>query len=75
MKLKKLKRGARGRVTAMVSTDGAYREKLLRMGLTRNAEFVVVRKSLFGGPIEMEVKGSRLVLRSDEADGLDVELV
>ena len=55
MKLK-TKTGVRGRVTALVSADSAYREKLLRMGLTRNAEFRVVRKTLFGGPIELEVK-------------------
>ncbi len=44
------------------------------MGLNRNSEFKVVRKAPFGGPIEIEVKGSRLVLRSDEADAFEVEI-
>ena len=73
MKLKVMKVGEAGTVTGFNTADPAYRQKLLRMGLTRNAEFVVVRKAPFGGPIGIEVKGSQLVLRSDEADALEVE--
>ncbi len=74
MKLKKMKVGQVGAVAEFTTSDPQYRQKLLRMGLTRNAEFVVVRKAPFGGPIEVEVKGSRLVLRSDEADAFEVEI-
>lgn len=73
MKLKQMKVGEEGTVVRFSTSDPAYRQKLLRMGLTRNAAFKVVRKAPFGGPIEIEVKGSRLVLRSDEADALEVE--
>jgi ferrous iron transport protein A len=73
MKLRKMKRGDTGTVAEFTTSDPQYRQKLLRMGLTRNAEFTVVRKAPFGGPIEIEVKGSRLVLRSDEADAFEVE--
>ncbi len=73
MKLKELKRGEEAVVAGFSTSDAAYRQKLLRMGLTKNAEFKVVRKAPFGGPIEIEVKGSRLVLRSDEANVLEVD--
>lgn len=73
MKLKKMKVGDRGIVSEFSTSDPQYRQKLLRMGLNRKAEFVVVRKAPFGGPIEIEVRGSRLVLRSDEADAFEVE--
>ena len=73
MKLKEMKAGEVGIVAGFSTADPAYRQKLLRMGLTRKAEFTIVRKAPFGGPIEIEVKGSRLVLRSDEADALEVE--
>jgi ferrous iron transport protein A len=73
MKLKVMKVGDVGTVAGFSTSDAAYRQKLLRMGLTRNAEFTVVRKAPFGGPIEIEVKGSRLVLRSNEADAFEVE--
>ena len=72
MKLKELKKNETGTVEGFTSADPAYRQKLLRMGLNRGAEFTVVRKAPFGGPIEVEVKGSRVVLRSDEANALEV---
>lgn len=72
MKLRKMKVGDVGMVSGFSTSDPAYRQKLLRMGLVRNAEFKVVRKAPLGGPIEIEVKGSRVVLRSDEADALEV---
>ena len=73
MKLKEMKVGDVGTVAGFSTADPAYRQKLLRMGLTRNAEFPVIRKAPFGGPIGIEIKGSQLVLRSDEADVLEVE--
>lgn len=73
MKLKKMKVGEAGMVSGFSTADPAYRQKLLRMGLTRNAEFTIIRKAPFGGPIGIEIKGSQLVLRSDEADVLEVE--
>jgi len=73
MKLRTMKVGEVGCVEGFATSDPAYRQKLLRMGLVRNAEFKVVRKAPLGGPIEIEVRGSRLVLRSDEADAIEVE--
>ena len=73
MKLKQLKAREMGTITGFSTADSAYRQKLLRMGLNRNADFTVVRKAPFGGPIEIEIKGSRVVLRSDEADALEVD--
>ena len=73
MKLRELKVGDEALVTGFSTSDPSYRQKLLRMGLTRNGAFKVVRKAPFGGPIEIEVKGSRIVLRSDEANALEVD--
>ncbi len=74
MKLREMKPGDAGRVKALDDTDPQYRQKLLRMGLNRGAGFTVVRKAPFGGPIEIEVKGFRLMLRSNEADAFEVEV-
>ena len=73
MKLRQLKVDEKGKVAGFSSADSAYRQKLLRMGLTKNATFTVLRKAPLGGPIEIEVRGSRVVLRSDEADVLEVD--
>ena len=75
MKVKDLKVSDEAVVSGFSASDAAYRQKLLRMGLTRNARFKVMRKAPFGGPVELEVKGSRLVLRSDEASVLEVEKI
>jgi ferrous iron transport protein A len=74
MKLKEMKAGDTARVKEFSDADPEYRQKLLRMGLNRNAVFTVVRKAPFGGPVEIEVKGFQLVLRCNEADVLEVEL-
>ena len=73
MKLREMKEGETGRVVSLDIADAEYRQKLLRMGLIRGTRFRVVRKAPFGGPIEIEVRGFRLVLRSNEADAFDVE--
>jgi ferrous iron transport protein A len=73
MKLRQLKVDETGTVTGFNRSDASYRQKLLRMGLTRNVSFTVLRKAPLGGPIEIEVRGSRIVLRSDEADVLEVD--
>ena len=73
MKLKELKVGEEAMLVGFSTSDPTYRQKLLRMGLTRNASLKIVRKAPFGGPIEIEVKGSRVVLRSDEANALEVD--
>ena len=73
MKLREMQIAERGVVAGFNTADPNYRQKLLRMGLTRNAEFTVIRKAPFGGPIEIEIKGFRLVLRSLEADALEIK--
>ncbi len=73
MKLRELKVAETGVVTGFSSSEPAYRQQLLRMGFTKNATFKVVRKAPLDGPIEVEIRGSRVVLRSDEADVLEVD--
>ncbi|MEI6892331.1 MAG: FeoA family protein [Pontiella sp.] len=73
MKLRELKVAETGVVTGFSSSEPSYRQKLLRMGFTKKAEFTIVRKAMLGGPIEVGIRGSRVVLRSDEADVLDVD--
>lgn len=73
MKLKELKVNDTGTVAGYTADDLAYRQKLLRMGLTKNTEFRVVRKAPLGDPIEIELRGFRLTLRGDEANALEVE--
>jgi ferrous iron transport protein A len=72
MKLKDLNINDTGTVAGYDTTDKSYRQKLLRMGLVKGAEFKVVRKAPLGDPIEIELRGYRLTLRGAEADVLEV---
>lgn len=68
-----LQPGDRGRVLGFHAGDRAYRQKLLAMGLTPNAEFVVVRYAPMGDPIQLRVRQTDLCLRKEEAAMLKIE--
>lgn len=42
-------------------------DKLLAMGITRGAEIKIIRFAPLGDPIDIEVKGTNLSLRKEEA--------
>jgi len=73
---KDLRPGQSARVTGFVRDigDHAYRKKLLAMGLTRGAEFQVIRLAPLGDPVEISLRGFHLSLRKDEAAALKIEL-
>lgn len=73
MTLKELALGDRARVLGFLAAGGAYRRRLLAMGLTPGAELHVTRLAPMGDPVEIRVRGFALSLRRDEADALSVE--
>ncbi len=75
MKLKDMKAGETGKVTGYTTSDRNYRQKLLRMGLVKGAEFTLTRMAPLGDPAEISICGSSLTLRKAEADALDVEKI
>lgn len=74
MKMKDFALGSRLRVCGYETDDRNYRQKLLRMGLIRGAEFTLTRRAPMGDPLEINLNGSHLSLRKDEADALQVEV-
>lgn len=56
-----------------VHGEGALRQRILDMGLTKNAEVKVLKMAPFGDPIEMTVRGFELSLRKAEAACVEVE--
>ncbi|AFL73918.1 FeoA family protein [Thiocystis violascens] len=65
--------GDHGRVLGFQSGGGAYRRKLLSMGLTPGVEIQVTRVAPLGDPVELRVRGTALSLRRNEASVLEVE--
>jgi ferrous iron transport protein A len=68
-----LRPGDRACVSGFSGLPGAYRNRLLSLGLTPGTEFIVKRVAPLGDPIEIVVRGFRLSLRREEAAGLMVE--
>ena len=70
--LKEMKAGETGEITGFHEGDPNYRRKLLSLGLTKGAQFRVIRVAPLGDPMEIEIRGFRLSLRKDEANILKV---
>lgn len=71
--LSELKVGERARVMGFGASAGAYRRKLLSLGVMPGVELNVVRVAPMGDPVEVRLRGFSLSLRRDEAINLQVE--
>lgn len=71
IRLNQVKVGRSVRVVR-VHGEGALRQRILDMGLTKNAEVKVLKMAPFGDPIEMTVRGFELSLRKAEAAYIEV---
>ncbi|PLW76126.1 FeoA family protein [Cohaesibacter celericrescens] len=65
--------GDRGRITRLDIANRAFKQQLLAMGLTRGAEFTVLRIAPLGDPVEITVRGCALSLRKSDASGVGIE--
>ena len=59
--------GDRLRLVDFDQTDPAYRRKLLSLGLTLGVEIQVIRFAPLGCPVQIDVRGTSLALRKEEA--------
>ncbi|KTD66578.1 ferrous iron transporter A [Legionella santicrucis] len=75
VKITELVQGDKVRLTSFGTTDMQYRRRLLSLGVTCGTEFSVVRIAPLGCPIQIEVRGTALTLRKEEANQLVLEYV
>jgi len=73
MRVNELVKGDRVRLVSFGNTDLFYRRRLLSLGITRGVEFVVIRVAPLGCPVQIEVRGTSLTLRKEEAGLLELE--
>ena len=62
-----LQPGDRVRLVDFGQTDECYRRRLLSLGLTRGVNAHIVRRAPLGCPLQVDVRGTSLMLRCDEA--------
>ncbi|MCX7117222.1 MAG: FeoA family protein [Legionellales bacterium] len=70
LKLTDLAPGDRVRLVDYGQTAMLYRRKLLSLGVTRGVELLVVRVAPLGCPVQVEIRGTTLALRKEEAHHL-----
>nr|WP_282569342.1 FeoA family protein [Legionella taurinensis] len=75
MHITELTRGDKVRLLDFGRTDAQYRRRLLSLGITRGVELTIVRTAPLGCPVQVEVRGTSLTLRKEEAIHLNLERV
>lgn len=70
LRINELNKGDRVRLVDFGETPILYRRKLLSLGLTNGAEVLVVRFAPLGCPMQIEVKGTAISIRKEEASHL-----
>lgn len=75
MRITELNKGDRVRLIDFGTTALNYRRRLLSLGITRGVELSIVRVAPMGCPVQVDVRGTSLTLRKEEAIHLNWELV
>ena len=58
-----------------INGEGAFRRRILDMGITKNSEIYVRKVAPLGDPVEITVRGYELSLRRDDAEIVEVVTV
>ena len=65
--------GDKVKLISFGKTDLHYRRRLLSLGITCGVTFSIVRIAPLGCPVQIEVRGTSLTLRKEEARDLVLE--
>ena len=58
-----------------INGEGAFRRRIMDMGITKNSEIYVRKVAPLGDPGEITVRGYELSLRRDDAESVEVVTV
>ena len=58
-----------------INGEGAFRRRIIDMGITKNSEIYVRKVAPLGDPVEITVRGYELSLRRDDAESVEVVTV
>ena len=58
-----------------IKGEGAFRRRIMDMGITKNSEIYVRKVAPLGDPVEITVRGYELSLRRDDAESVEVVTV
>ena len=58
-----------------INGEGAFRRRIMDMGITKNSEIYVRKVAPLGDPVAITVRGYELSLRRDDAESVEVVTV
>ena len=58
-----------------INGEGAFRRRIMDMGITKNSEIYVRKVAPLGDPVEITVRGYELSLIRDDAESVEVVTV
>ena len=60
-------------IVAKIDGDGAYKRRIMDMGITKGSEIFIRKVAPLGDPVEITVRGYELSLRRADAEMIEVE--
>lgn len=60
-------------VVTMIEGDGAYKRRIMDMGITKGSELYIRKVAPLGDPVEITVRGYELTVRKDDAQCVQVK--
>ena len=60
-------------IVAKIDGDGAYKRRIMDMGITKGVEIYVRKVAPLGDPLELNLRGYELSLRKADAEQIEVE--
>ena len=60
-------------VVTKISGDGAYKRRIMDMGITKGSELYIRKVAPLGDPVEITVRGYELSVRKDDAQCVEVK--
>ena len=62
-------------VVKSISGSGAYKRRIMDMGITKGSEIFVRKVAPLGDPVELTIRGYELTVRKDDADCVEIAQV
>ena len=60
-------------VVTKIEGDGAYKRRIMDMGITKGSELYIRKVAPLGDPVEITVRGYELPVRKDDAQCVQVK--
>ena len=60
-------------VVTKIKGDGAYKRRIMDMGITKGSELYIRKVAPLGDPVEITVRGYELTVRKDDAQCVQVK--